>query len=230
MNAPTCRVLKIRARGSGGSLVPVRDGGRFGHPVSRGAGFARRSGFSVIELLVAMVILVIIVTVFARFFQRSTQSWESGMRTVETAIAGRAAVNLIARDLERAVADEELVTAIIGDGANGFEGGNELKFITVSRHEPYLAQRVHYYRSGNTLRRSLTLADGGSVQDEPVIDHVVMAEFTTEPVNITAYQLPEMVTIHLQLSNRYDSRSQYYVDFVGAVFPVHRLRYPDTGD
>lgn len=190
-----------------------------------------QAAFSVIELLVAMVILMIIVTVFARFFQRSSQSWESGMRTVETAIAGRAAVNLIVRDIERAVADPVLVDEVFADGQPAFFlNAAELRLISLSRRPPYRAQRIRYYIQDGALRRVIDTAyspldpSQSPPHDHLVVDHAVSVSFqqSVNPGDV----LPNGVRVVLKLSNRYDPAPSRHQEFVGLAFPVHRHRYP----
>ncbi len=186
----------------------------------------RRDGFSVIELLVAMVLLLIITAVFGRFFQRSTQSWESGMRTVETMISGRSAVNLIVRDIERAIADQVLVDEIINDGDPAFQisGRNDMRLIIMPSREPYRAHRVRYYLQGGTLIRET--ADDGGIDLIENVEEVVFGTLGAPPGN---YRLPAAVSIKLRLSSRYDDDPARDQEFVAQVYPVHHRRYPDVG-
>ncbi len=181
---------------------------------------ARRDGFSVIELLVAMVLLLVITAVFGRFFQRSTQSWESGMRTVEVMIAGRAAVNMIARDIERAIADPVL--------AENFDhvfriNGNDLHLVVMSKDG---AQSVRYHLSGDVLMRE---TDDGDVE---LIENVVALEFAMAPDPPEENKLPHEIGMKLRLSSRYDivGDAARELEFVSRVHPVHYLRYPDTNE
>ncbi len=175
-----------------------------------------RGGFSIIELLVAMVILLIIVTVFARFFQRSSQSWESGMHSVEMAISGRAALNLIVRDLERAVAIPVGATPAL------FISGSVLRFSMLRPDEPYGVANVEYSVQGNELRRKLGSDSVG------VIENVVDVEFA--PI-LNSNDLPPQVGVKLLLRSRYapgDARRQQ--EFVGRAFLAQRHRYPTVED
>ncbi len=182
-----------------------------------------RGGFSIIELLVAMVILLIIVTVFARFFQRSSQSWESGMHNVEMAIAGRAAMNLIVRDLERAV-------AVPDSGNDAYDNnGSYLKFSMLRSDAPYGVVMVGYRRQGNELMRELIDPNSGTGVDTRVIENVVNVAF--DPVERLENDLPAQVRIKLRLRSRYatgdPTREQ---EFVGRAFLAQRHRYPAVED
>lgn len=179
-----------------------------------------RAGFTIVELLAAMTILMVIVTVFARFFQRSTQSWESGMRTVEMTIAGRAAMNLMVRDIERAMADDVLAQEIVKDGVAAFRvAAGSLQLIAPAAREPFRAQRIAYRVSGGQLLRSV----GGT--ENPVIDNVAGISFVPA---FASDGMPEQVGIRLRLSSRYDAMTSREQEFVGRAFPAHHRRYPDA--
>ncbi len=179
-----------------------------------------RAAFSVIELLVAMVLLLVITAVFGRFFQRSTQSWESGMRTVEVMIAGRAALNIITRDIERAIADPVLAENFEPDPAFRIDNNNDLRLVIMSTDG---AQSVRYFLENNVLMRE---TDDAKVE---LIDHVVEVEFLADDSDAED-KLPAEVAVKLRLSSRYDGDDDTAreLEFVSRVHPVHRFRYPDT--
>lgn len=196
--------------------------------LARSAGrIAGRNGFSVIELLVAMVLLLVITAVFGRFFQRSTQSWESGMRTVEVMIMGRAAVNMIARDIERAITDASLDEPVIS------AAGSEMSLTVLSTRDPYRWQRVRYYLEGSDLKRETEdPLRNPPMEDSILIENVHSVVFDDERfANDGAIDLPQWISIRLTLRSRYDAEgdTSRLLDFVGRVHPVHYLRYPDTG-
>lgn len=68
----------------------------------------RRGGFTLIELLASVGILVIIVTMVGVIFTESDRAWTLGTNRAENNLAGRAALNMIAHDLQYAVADDIL--------------------------------------------------------------------------------------------------------------------------
>jgi prepilin-type N-terminal cleavage/methylation domain-containing protein len=67
----------------------------------------RRSGFTLLELLVAMIILMVIVLATARIFDQSTVAWDSGSRKAEVNMTGRAVADFMAQEISQAVYDEE---------------------------------------------------------------------------------------------------------------------------
>ena len=68
----------------------------------------RRAGFSLIEILAAMAILMMIVVIMGRIFRDANRSWTMGTSRVLNNTTGRATVDMIAQDLQYAVADELL--------------------------------------------------------------------------------------------------------------------------
>ncbi len=97
----------------------------------------KRTGLTLIELLVAIAIMVIIVLAVAQLFQQSTVAWESGYRRTRTAMVGRAIVGYVAEDVGVAVWDGAGMSAPgmsfwIVDGTNGLQqityaGGADIK-------------------------------------------------------------------------------------------------------
>ncbi len=195
-------------------------------------GVARSGGFSVVELLLSMALLMVITAVFGRFFQRSTQSWESGMRTVETMISGRAAVNLITRDIERAVYDDHLDELY----QSYFLPGLNLIVMRTQRerdssepdHDTCL---VTYYEEGGELKRRVRLRGAsGAAPPVTVIGEVVEFDYDLIDHGVSSgdHDLPDEIFVRLTLSNRYDDDESRYQEFVGRAYPSHRLRYPQS--
>lgn len=67
-----------------------------------------RSGFTIIELLAAMSILVFIVLMMTRVFSDATSAWTLGAERITTATEGRAVMDFMVNELTQAVADEDL--------------------------------------------------------------------------------------------------------------------------
>lgn len=72
-------------------------------------------GFTLLELLVAMSILVIIVLMMAGVFHQSRVAWGSGLRKARLNMDGRAVVDFIGHELSQAVADNTLPCQIMND-------------------------------------------------------------------------------------------------------------------
>jgi prepilin-type N-terminal cleavage/methylation domain-containing protein len=74
-----------------------------------------RAGLNMIELLVAMVVLSLVVTMMAAIFRHSESAWTQGTGDNEVETAGRVALSLLTRDLQGAVADSNLTFDIEED-------------------------------------------------------------------------------------------------------------------
>lgn len=74
-----------------------------------------RKGFTLLELLVSLVILMMIVMMIAGVFTQMRVAWGTGMRRSKLNMEGRAAADFIARELSHAVADEKLPCVIVDD-------------------------------------------------------------------------------------------------------------------
>ena len=68
----------------------------------------RKGGFSLLELLCAMAILMVIVLMISTIFAESDKTWTLGTNRADNNATGRAAVNMMANDLQYAVADNVL--------------------------------------------------------------------------------------------------------------------------
>jgi len=62
------------------------------------------SGFSLLEVLVAMTVLVVIVLMVTNMFRDTSTAWDSGTQSAEMNTAARAAIEYISRELSCAVA------------------------------------------------------------------------------------------------------------------------------
>jgi len=109
-------------------------------------------GFSLIELLAAMAILSIIVILMTVIFTESDRSWTIGTERVDNTVGGRAAVSLIAHDMQYAVADDILSFSMTKDRKGmisyGFEN-REIAFVSLQHDSsggaPRTAREIHYW-------------------------------------------------------------------------------------
>jgi hypothetical protein len=74
-------------------------------PGQGGCHCTSRSGFTLVELLAGMTILIIMVLFLNRIFTESTTMWKLGNKRVASNSDGRAVVDFMVRDLSMAVAD-----------------------------------------------------------------------------------------------------------------------------
>jgi prepilin-type N-terminal cleavage/methylation domain-containing protein len=116
-----------------------------------GAKAGRKGGYSLIELLASMVILVIIVGVMGMIFSESDKSWAIGTGRAQNNSVGRAALNMMAHDLQYGVADEIVTFKMSADrhSMESFDFANgEICVVSLqndSSNTNRTAREVHYY-------------------------------------------------------------------------------------
>ena len=105
-----------------------------------------RSGFTLLELLVAITILLIIVMMMSGIFFQSRVAWGSGLRRSRVVMQGRAAADLISSDLSQAIADEKLPFDI---------GSAHVEFYMLDEtgRDNRGVKKVRYARSGDAVTR-----------------------------------------------------------------------------
>jgi len=114
-----------------------------------GMGSARRRGFTLLEVLVAMSILIVIALMMSTLFGQSRTTYERGTRKTELAMEGRSALNLMTREIAQAVAD-----GMLDDG--DMSEGTEISFYTFGREiqSNRLVRFVRYKSNGSLLQRA----------------------------------------------------------------------------
>ena len=75
-----------------------------------------RKGFTLVEVLVAMTILMVIVLMMANLMRHSSNAWDVGLRNVGMSMEGRTALDLMGRELSAGVMDELLSEGSIVPG------------------------------------------------------------------------------------------------------------------
>jgi len=95
------------------------------HPRTHLVRFLR--GFSLLELLVAMAILSMLMTMMFSLLGGTISLWELGNKRIEAAQTARVGLNIIANDLRRAISDQQ-----ISYSANGTAITNTIPFVATS--------------------------------------------------------------------------------------------------
>jgi prepilin-type N-terminal cleavage/methylation domain-containing protein len=187
-----------------------------------------KSGFTLLELLVAMIILMVIVLASARIFDQSTVAWDSGSRKAEVNMTGRAVADFMAQEISQAVYDED-------SGLDEFQvSGASAIFFTLQSSEigaNRAARRIQYSLSGNQLERQVTVSSGlaypwadGTSDAKPMADDIQSVSFTPYPVGTI---LPLYVDVKVTVRRTNEGRDVNYPSssYESRAYLVNRERY-----
>lgn len=114
------------------------------------------SGFTLLELLAAISILGILVVMIAQIFGESDKAWNNGTGRAVNNSEGRAALNMIVRDLELAVSDNILTFSMSPDRNNQTTYGfadSEINFVSLKNNSEdgtRTAREIQYWVSPDT--------------------------------------------------------------------------------
>jgi len=161
----------------------------------------RGAGFTIIELLVAMSVLVIIVLIVTMIFQRASAVWDTGMNKAELDMTGRGVADYVAQDISSAL-DLPYSFSASGGGANFYCLGE-------ASSSNGAISKVDYSYSGGTLQRN------GTVLVEGLKDFA----FTNSPPS--GGNLPLYVDVSVTVTNEVGVQSLYQ----SRAFFLNRNRY-----
>jgi len=181
----------------------------------------RKRGFTLIEVLVATMIMLVIVMSLSAVFKQMTAAWGVGMRKIKTNMEGRAAMDHMAQELALAVADGKL-EADLGDNST------VIRFFTIDSHTPTnrLVRRIKYRKIGRNLERTVwpvqwdcggdypSCAAGASYSHN-LVGSVNELHFYTSDGQTHTTNLPDWVDIEMQL----DQNSRVSRAAVGSAGP-----------
>ncbi|HMP90588.1 MAG TPA: prepilin-type N-terminal cleavage/methylation domain-containing protein [Kiritimatiellia bacterium] len=99
-----------------------------------------QKGFTIIELLTGMTLLVIMVLFLTRIFTDASSMWRLGNKRVESSFDGRAAIDFMSREIGSTIADDVLSFRMFSDVTNLHNGvsADFIAFITAD-HNPLTA-------------------------------------------------------------------------------------------
>ncbi|MDD4870369.1 MAG: prepilin-type N-terminal cleavage/methylation domain-containing protein [Kiritimatiellae bacterium] len=125
------------------------------------SGISDNRGFSLIEILVSTVILIVIVLMMSTIFHQSSISWDTGMRKASGNMMGRGVLGMMARELAGAVDNTN-------SGFRVFQvSGSTIRFVTLGNTTNNAGQRVSeevtYEMSGSEIARN-GVAVAGNVE------------------------------------------------------------------
>ncbi len=114
----------------------------------------QKSGFTLIEVMSATVILVLIVMIISAVFHQSTIAWDAGSRKSESAMAARAALGIISTWMSRAVNPPD---GYEGHGETSIpDNGSSVEFVVLDMEgSNRAAQVVSIEQSGDTVTMNL---------------------------------------------------------------------------
>jgi prepilin-type N-terminal cleavage/methylation domain-containing protein len=152
----------------------------------------RRSGFTLLELLVSVSILVMIVMMMSGLLFQSRVAWSSGLRSARLNMQGRAAIDFLANELAQAIVDTNL--------AGDIQKGSEIRFYIpceVRAKSNRAVKEVTYSFESKTLKRSTALIGFGPYPDRPKTD----SEKAVLARNISGFKfiLPDARNYHTNL-------------------------------
>lgn len=78
----------------------------------------RAAGFTVIELLAAMTVLIFMVMMMTRVFTETTGIWSRGAKNIQSAVEGRVIMDFIVKEMTQAVADDVVTFKLNSGGSN----------------------------------------------------------------------------------------------------------------
>jgi len=184
-----------------------------------------RTGFTLIEVLAAITVLMIIGSILANVFHQATIAWESGLRSVEMSAEGRSALDLVSLDLSQAIVRPSMPCSIPA------WQGQEISFYTSvdANQEIRGLRHIRYDGTGGDLVRTETplnvdLSLGTPLPPDIVIEDVYQVWCRQPTGTALTDTLPEWIEVEISLSRNSDASSKVKTTSYG------RDRNPGGGD
>lgn len=164
----------------------------------------RKTGFTVIELLVAMSVLVIIVLIVSLIFRRSSAVWDAGMNKAELDMTGRGVADYVAQEISAAF---PVSSPNFGPG-----GAASFRVLGAASNNPTISSLVFAFSSG-----ALSLTRDG-VKTTLAED---LKDFEFVSSSSMAGDLPAYVDVVVTITNEVGAESIYQ----SRAFFMNRNRY-----
>lgn len=159
----------------------------------RGAKRQGESGFTLMELLVAMAILVIITMIVAQVFQQANVAWDTGMKKSETTMKGRAIADFMAQELSRA--------AFLPDHPDFNVSGQNADFWILDDAEP--GRRSPRHITYNGVNRTVSYLPSDS-ESSALADNVKSVQFDCDALSGSNLPPTAVVTVTITDSKGVD--------------------------
>jgi competence protein ComGC len=161
-----------------------------------------RYGFTLLEVLVAMGILMMIVLMMATLFHQSSMAWDNGMRQAEMGIQARAVLSMMRKDLEQAVASKEYHCSFGG-------GSFEVYVLGTTTGDVRTVKRVKYSGKIDWESEDYDPGSGGGyfgsgfVEKGELLESKLVDDFSvTTPSGTFSTNLPPWVEITITLEKK----------------------------
>jgi prepilin-type N-terminal cleavage/methylation domain-containing protein len=175
-----------------------------------------KSGFSMIEMLVAAAILTVLVMMLAMIFQSTSTSWRIGVKRAGGYMRIRSAVGAMQRDASAAVDENCIAPEVrqrLGGGGQNFSGGLSFYTLTGTGADPALRAVTHvrYTQDGSRSETKLKASGGTVSSGSNVLDFDTgtgsRSQLLTKITGISPYGaigggLPLYVTIQAQVTTK----------------------------
>jgi len=147
-------------------------------------------GFSLIEMLLAMTILVVIVLIMSTVFHQSSLAWDAGTRKARGNTTARAVLGFMQREMLGAVADGDSMTCYMDHGAD------ELSFWTLEADgtRKHIKYALEPDTSGDYLVRIASGTNSGTM-----MTNVTHFSVVTPDEEQYALRLPTWVGIRMAI-------------------------------
>lgn len=180
-------------------------GGRVATSLSR--------GFTLLELLVAMAILLIIVMICAQLFQQARQVVDAGTRRSEMNMKGRAVADFMAQELSlaiRAPAYRKFNTfSVVGSTADFYMLGDATTTVEAGQHVRYTFDDGTAKRNGEELCVGLTMVE--FVEDDGIHGADELPSFVDVRVTVSDRGTPPAIRVFESRASMIH-RNRYYMD------------------
>lgn len=200
------------------STVPMREDGR-GSMATRAYRSAKSDGgFTLLEILVAMALLMVIVMVVAQIFTQARTVWDTGKRRADASMKGRAVADFMAQELSMAIRSVDHPEFSVTEGSESAdfwtlgEAGNG--------NSPRAAQRINYETGTGWVKRN-----GDKVLEDSTKDGDPFVKAVTFHPDPQSYgnELPFFVDVRVTVSDGGSPAIERI--FESRAYMVHRQRY-----